>query len=83
MLCGFLNTIFATVIWIFGIYGVKAGIICLVATFFCVLRIYVIFSALSRWQNRALKQEDRDERTAWRQKTKQQVEEQATLTRQG
>ena len=66
MLCGFMNTVFATVIWVFGVYGEKAGIICLMATFFCVMRIFVIFSALSNWKNRALKQDERKARTAWR-----------------
>jgi hypothetical protein len=71
-ICAFFNCIFATALWTFGAYGVQAGIVCLAAEFFLSMRTYVVFAALSSWENDGLSKTVRDERHAWREDTAQQ-----------
>eukprot|EP00967_Tisochrysis_lutea_P149427 scaffold287206_cov37-Tisochrysis_lutea.AAC.4 len=46
-----LNTIIATIIWIFGAYGMAMGIISVVFFFWACLRTTVIYLYLSEWTN--------------------------------
>lgn len=64
-LCACFNCIVALALWTFGTYGGPAGVVCLLAAFCVVLRVYVVFSALSSWTNNALTDEERQARRKW------------------
>jgi len=49
---GFINSLWATVIWLFGEYGLGAGIVAAFVIGYCILRSVVIYQYLSEWQNR-------------------------------
>ena len=48
---GFLNSLMATILWCFGVYGYGAGIVCAAVCFYATLRSCVIYLYLSAWQN--------------------------------
>ena len=48
--------------WIFGTYGLGAGVVAASACFYCILRSIVIYSYLSAWENKEIKPEEKERR---------------------
>ena len=63
--CAFLNSMIATMLWVFGRYGMGAGIISLLPVWYASCRVVVIFRYLSAWKNKHLPAEERAARAAW------------------
>ena len=61
----FLNSMIATMLWVFGRYGMGAGIISLLPVWYASCRVVVIFRYLSAWKNKHLPAEERAARAAW------------------
>lgn len=61
----FLNTMSATLLWIFGRYGMGAGLMSCLPIWYAAMRSVVIFRYLSAWKNDQLDTEDRAVRAKW------------------
>ena len=61
----FFNAMTATLLWIFGRYGMGAGIMSLIPIWYTACRAVVIFRYLSGWKNHHLTHVDRTARAAW------------------
>ena len=62
MLAGVYNSLCATVLWVYAVYGVGLGVCFSIAAGGAVLRLSAIYGYLCRWQNPYLTPEDRDAR---------------------
>lgn len=58
------NSICATIIWVFGAYGVGVGAVAAVVFAYAITRTYVVFSVLSRWKNPFISKEEKAKRLA-------------------
>ena len=59
----------AVLIWIFGQYGVGAGIVGICITFFTIMRIVVVYGYMAAWTNPTLSKATRQARLEWGDKT--------------
>ena len=52
-LCGaaFVDTVIALLLWVFGTYGLGAGLLGSAALTYCVTRVYVVYQYFAAWQN--------------------------------
>lgn len=48
---GFINAVLATVLWVFGQYGLGAGTVSVIIFFYTITRCVVVYQYLSLWQN--------------------------------
>lgn len=61
----FFNSMTATLLWVFGRYGMGAGLMSLIPIWYAACRAVVIFRYLAGWKNQHLTHADRKARAAW------------------
>jgi hypothetical protein len=61
----FFNSMTATLLWVFGRYGMGAGLMSLIPIWYAACRAVVIFRYLAGWKNQHLTHGDRKARAAW------------------
>lgn len=62
----FIDTTIAMVLWVFGTYGLGAGLIGCTALVYCITRVYVVYHYFAAWENDELDADARRVREEWK-----------------